>query len=132
MSRHQACLAQSWPVIAQSCLLNNYTFDPVLDKAILFADGNTLVCDDLDEAKHLSWTGERSKVATVDGILLTKAGTMTGGLNKKKEGFEAELQQLGSIREMRIKESEACGKISYLEKKIQFAEIEKVIEHHQN
>lgn len=119
-------------------------FDPVLDKAILFAVGNTLVCDDLDEAKRLSWTGERFKVVTVDGILLTKAGTMTGGtsggmearshkwddkkiegLKKKKEGLEAELQELGSIREMSLKESEASGKISGLEKKIQYAEIEK-------
>ncbi|KAJ0796711.1 putative structural maintenance of chromosomes protein [Helianthus annuus] len=119
-------------------------FDPILDKAILFAVGNTLVCDDLDEAKHLSWTGERFKVVTVDGILLTKAGTMTGGtsggmearshkwddkkiegLKKKKEGLEAELQELGSIRELQLKESEASGKISGLEKKIQYAEIEK-------
>ncbi|XP_076889486.1 structural maintenance of chromosomes protein 1-like [Bidens hawaiensis] len=119
-------------------------FDPILAKAILFAVGNTLVCDDLDEAKHLSWTGDRYKVVTVDGILLTKAGTMTGGtsggmearsykwddkkiegLKKKKEGLEAELQELGSIRDLQLKESEASGKISGLEKKIQYAEIEK-------
>ncbi|KAI7730151.1 hypothetical protein M8C21_001439 [Ambrosia artemisiifolia] len=125
-------------------LIFDHTFDPILDKAILFAVGNTLVCDDLDEAKHLSWTGERFKVVTVDGILLTKAGTMTGGtsggmearshkwddkkiegLKKKKEGLEAELQELGSIRELQLKESEASGKISGLEKKIQYAEIEK-------
>ncbi|KAL6994798.1 Structural maintenance of chromosomes protein 1 [Sarracenia purpurea var. burkii] len=112
--------------------------------AILFAVGNTLVCDGLDEAKALSWSGERFKVVTVDGTLLTKSGTMTGGtsggmearshkwddkkiegLKKKKEGFELELEELGSIREMQLKESEASGKISGLEKKIQYAEIEK-------
>ncbi|XP_047336819.1 structural maintenance of chromosomes protein 1 [Impatiens glandulifera] len=119
-------------------------FDPTLEKAVLFAVGNTLVCDDLEEAKTLSWSGERFKVVTVDGTLLTKAGTMTGGtsggmearshkwddkkveaLKKKKEGFESELEELGSIREMQLKESEASGKISGLEKKIQYAEIEK-------
>lgn len=41
--------------------LNFSTFDPALERAILFAVGNTLVCDDLDEAKVLSWSGERFK-----------------------------------------------------------------------
>ncbi|KAK4408147.1 Structural maintenance of chromosomes protein 1 [Sesamum angolense] len=122
----------------------HHRFDRVLEKAILFAVGNTLVCDDLDEAKHLSWSGQRFKVVTTDGILLTKSGTMTGGtsggmearshkwddkkiegLKKKKEDLETELEKLGSIREMQLKESEASGKISGLEKKIQYTEIEK-------
>ncbi|XP_022898289.1 structural maintenance of chromosomes protein 1 [Olea europaea var. sylvestris] len=119
-------------------------FNPSLEKAILFAVGNTLVCDDLSEAKSLSWSGERFKVVTIDGILLTKSGTMTGGssggmdarihkwndknvegLKRKKEDLESQLEELGSIREMQLKESEVSGKISGLEKKIQYAEIEK-------
>lgn len=49
------------------------------------------------------------------------------GLKKNKERYEAELEKLGSIREMQLRESEASGKISGLEKKIQYAEIEKVL-----
>ncbi|XLR10388.1 hypothetical protein HN51_047023 [Arachis hypogaea] len=124
-------------------LVFDLKFDPSLEKAILFAVGNTLVCDDLEEAKVLGWSGERFKVVTVDGILLTKSGTMTGGtsggmearskqwddkkiegLNKKKEQYESDLEKLGSIRDMHLKESEAAGKISGLEKKIHYADIE--------
>lgn len=119
-------------------------FDPALEKAVLYAVGNTLVCDNLDEAKVLSWSGERFKVVTTDGILLTKSGTMTGGtsggmearskkwddaeiegLKKLKEQYESELEELGSLREMHLKESELSGKISGLEKKMQYADIEK-------
>ncbi|KAK0583382.1 hypothetical protein LWI29_036339 [Acer saccharum] len=119
-------------------------FDPSLEKAILFAVGNTLVCDNLDEAKRLSWSGERFRVVTIDGILLTKSGTMTGGTTggmearskhwddktmedkrRNKEQLESQLENLGSIREMQLKESEISGKITGLQKKIQYAEIEK-------
>ncbi|XP_057449272.1 structural maintenance of chromosomes protein 1-like [Lotus japonicus] len=119
-------------------------FDPSMEKAILFAVGNTLVCDDLMEAKVLCWDGEGFRVVTLDGILLTKSGTMTGGtsggmearskqwddkkiegLKQKKVQYESELEELGLIRDMHLKESEASGKISGLEKKIQYAEIEK-------
>lgn len=48
------------------------------------------------------------------------------GLKKLKEQYESELEELGSLREMRLKESEVSGKISGLEKKMQYADIEKV------
>lgn len=51
---------------------------------------------------------------------------MSAAKKKEKEQFESELEELGSIREMQLKESEASGRISGLEKKIQYAEIEKV------
>lgn len=47
-------------------------------------------------------------------------------MKKKKEDYELQLENIGSIREMQMKESEISGKISGLEKKIQYAEIEKV------
>ncbi|KAH9608863.1 hypothetical protein KSS87_002352 [Heliosperma pusillum] len=103
------------------------------------------VCDNLDEAKRLSWTGERFKVVTTDGTLLTKAGTMTGGttggmearsnkwddkkiegLKKRKEQLESELEAIGSPREMQLRETEVSVKISGLEKKAKYVEIEEL------
>lgn len=41
--------------------LTALTFDPALERALLYAVGNTLVCDRLDEAKRLAWGHERHK-----------------------------------------------------------------------
>lgn len=48
------------------------------------------------------------------------------GLKRKKEMHESEIEKLGSIREMQTKESDTSGKVTGLERKIQYAEIEKV------
>ncbi|GKC66397.1 high mobility group B protein 6-like protein, partial [Tanacetum coccineum] len=61
---------------------------------------NTLVCDDLEVAKHLSSTGERFKVVFVDGILLTKAETKidgtSDGMEARKEKDSFKLKRLES------------------------------------
>eukprot|EP00252_Welwitschia_mirabilis_P022634 TRINITY_DN6180_c0_g1_i1.p1 TRINITY_DN6180_c0_g1~~TRINITY_DN6180_c0_g1_i1.p1 ORF type:complete len:1224 (-),score=352.15 TRINITY_DN6180_c0_g1_i1:258-3929(-) len=119
-------------------------FDPNLERAVLYAVGNTLVCEKLEEARILAWGTERHRVVTIDGVLLTKAGTMTGGITggmearshkwddktigeykKARERLVSEMAELGSEREMQVKEAELSGRISGLEKKIQYSEIEK-------
>ncbi len=49
---------------------------------LIVAYRNTLVCDTMAEGKQLSWGQgpERHKVATLDGTLFAKAGSITGGM----------------------------------------------------
>lgn len=52
----------------------------------MYALGNMLLCDTLQEAKRLCFGGpERHKAVTLDGTLIQKSGLMTGGLS----GIEA-------------------------------------------
>ncbi|GMH64712.1 hypothetical protein TrST_g10115 [Triparma strigata] len=59
--------------------------DENVKKAVLYAVGNTVVCDDLDAARELCFgkdgkSDNRVKAVTISGGVISKAGTMTGGL----------------------------------------------------
>lgn len=58
-----------------------------VQKAVLYAVGTTVVCDNLDTARHLcfssSISGEKVKAVTLGGAVISKAGTMTGGVTKE-------------------------------------------------
>ena len=51
---------------------------------------------------------------------------MSLALKKSKERFETEMAELGSSRDMSGKESEAAGRISGLERKIQYVSADRV------
>ena len=103
------------------------TCDPVIQKAVLYAVDNTVVCDKLDSARQLCFGNDYNqrrggsnsnqspsiKAVTLEGAVISKAGTMTGGvsnddsnkagrwdnqamedLNQKKEKLEAERNDL--------------------------------------
>jgi structural maintenance of chromosome 1 len=88
--------------------------------AVLYAVGNTVICDDLDCARELCFGNRlgdtRVKAVTVGGAVISKAGTMTGGvtgedssragrwddreldkLRERKDELEVERAQLDSI-----------------------------------
>mmetsp|Transcript_12233 Transcript_12233/g.18122 ORF Transcript_12233/g.18122 Transcript_12233/m.18122 type:complete len:1306 (-) Transcript_12233:502-4419(-) len=99
--------------------------DDAFKRAVLYAVGNTVVCDDLDSARELCFPrrqrgdrGEeaRIKAVTLGGAVISKAGTMTGGvtrddarsanitrwderelerLRERKEKLEADREELG-------------------------------------
>ena len=67
--------------------------DESVKQAVLYAVGNTVVCDDLDSARELCFGGRNSaregqpesriKAVTVGGAVISKAGTMTGGVTSE-------------------------------------------------
>jgi structural maintenance of chromosome 1 len=94
-------------------------------RAVSYAVGNTVVCDSLDVARELCFSrrgtaganvDDRIKAVTLNGMVISKAGTMTGGTTKddtnragrwseqkleqirsKKEKLEAEREELDSL-----------------------------------
>lgn len=100
--------------------------DESVKRAVMYAVGNTVISDDLDSARQLCFgektrdRGEkgRIKAVTVGGAVISKAGTMTGGitnddssragrfddgelekLKKRKEKLEAERLNLDSMED---------------------------------
>ena len=59
-------------------------------RAVLYAVGNTMICDSLDVARELCFSrgnrganvDDRVKAVTIKGAVISKAGTMTGGVTK--------------------------------------------------
>eukprot|EP00934_Nitzschia_sp_Nitz4_P000499 Nitzschia sp. Nitz4//scaffold170_size48074//10924//15000//NITZ4_007103-RA/size48074-augustus-gene-0.32-mRNA-1//-1//CDS//3329538634//499//frame0 len=65
------------------------TCDENIKTAVLYAVGNTVVADSLDAARHLCFQGRRGsseapiKAVTLEGAVISKAGTMTGGVTRE-------------------------------------------------
>lgn len=63
--------------------------DENIRKAVLYAVGNAVVSDDLDAARQLCFSGRRGdanasiKAVTLGGAVISKAGTMTGGVTNE-------------------------------------------------
>lgn len=56
-------------------------YPEAMEKALMFAFENSLVCEGLGEAKRLGFR-EHHKVVTLDGTLIARNGAMTGGTSK--------------------------------------------------
>ncbi|PXF44817.1 Structural maintenance of chromosomes protein 1 [Gracilariopsis chorda] len=119
------------------------TFDVVkyrdiYEKAVLYAAGNSIICDTLDEARRLAYEGRRRvKVCTLDGTLISTAGFMTGGigrrdasatrkwdrgeiekLKQKRNRAQQELDALGSAESDRQRAATLAEKIDELSRKL--------------
>ena len=53
---------------------------PCIKKALLFACGNALVCDTVEDARKVAFgLTERHKAVSLDGTLFQKSGVISGG-----------------------------------------------------
>ncbi|XP_004380065.1 structural maintenance of chromosomes protein 1B isoform X2 [Trichechus manatus latirostris] len=82
---------------------------PQLKKVIQFVCGNGLVCETVEEARHIAFDGpERRKTVALDGTLFLKSGVISGGSSdlKYKARFwdEKELKNLKDRRTQLIQE----------------------------
>ncbi|KAI9695154.1 MAG: Structural maintenance of chromosomes protein 1 [Bogoriella megaspora] len=58
-------------------------YDHAYERAVYSACSNTMVCDDLDIAKYLCYQKKiEAKAVTLDGNVIAKGGSMTGGRGK--------------------------------------------------
>lgn len=56
------------------------------ERAIIYALGDALICDDLQTAKHIVFTlGERVKVVAINGTVIHKSGLMSGSTANSSE-----------------------------------------------
>lgn len=123
-------------------LIDVIEYEKIYETALLYAVGNTIVCDQVDEAKYLAWgSAERQKVVTTDGTLLAKGGSLTGGvsssmeakarrwdnqaieaLKNERDKWQQELLEVPSHRDLRTYEESTRAKLSTVERRIAYAQ----------
>nr|XP_027810426.1 structural maintenance of chromosomes protein 1B [Marmota flaviventris] len=89
---------------------------PQLKKVIQFVCGNGLVCETVEEARHVAFDGpERRKTVALDGTLFLKSGVISGGSSDLKHKArcwdEKELKNLRDRRSQLVQELKDLMKI---------------------
>ncbi|KKY14283.1 putative cohesin complex subunit [Phaeomoniella chlamydospora] len=65
--------------------IDTVSYDEPMAKAIMYACGNSIVCDDFDIAKELVYQrGVDAKAVSIDGFVVHKGGLLTGGRTNDK------------------------------------------------
>ena len=114
---------------------------PEIKPAVLYAVDNTVVCEKLNDARDLCFRRkEKVKAVTLDGAVITKSGTMTGGntpqhgnrgsrwdeqvhqeLKSRRDELTAELEGLGRPQRQGSLEHELQTKMTLLKNKEDYA-----------
>lgn len=90
-------------------------YDNSVARAISYACGNAIVCDDLETAKYLCYEkGVDAKAVTLDGTVIHKGGLMTGGRGPSQQNSkrweESELENLHKLKDKLLADLAALPK----------------------
>ncbi|KKZ64318.1 structural maintenance-chromosome 1 [[Emmonsia] crescens] len=115
-------------------------YDNSVSRAITYACGNAIVCDDLATAKYLCYEkGVDAKAVTLDGTVIHKGGLMTGGrgpghqqskrwedtditnLHKLKDKLIADLSSLPKAHRKGAEEESLQGQLAGLEQRLTYS-----------
>jgi structural maintenance of chromosome 1 len=68
-------------------VLDVIKYDKQYYKALLYACGNALVCDNDDDARRLAYESgsQKNKVVSLNGTLFSKSGVISGGSRYRKD-----------------------------------------------
>jgi structural maintenance of chromosome 1 len=76
-------------------------YDKSLDRAMSYACGNSIVCDDLKIARHLCYEkGVEAKAVTLDGTVIHKGGLITGGRGREQTARRWEDSEVDNLRKL--------------------------------
>lgn len=111
-------------------------YEPAVERAMLHACGNALVCDSMEVAKYVCWEkGQEVKAVTLEGTIIHKSGLMTGGrsthgsgkkweekdvqgLIRLRDNLKAQLQELNRSKPRGKADENIIGEITRLESAI--------------
>ena len=74
--------------------IDSIDFDPSLERAIAYACGGSVVCDNLEVAKDIVYGRKiQVKAVTIQGYVIHKAGTMSGGRLPEDKGGKRRFEE---------------------------------------
>lgn len=120
--------------------IDTIDYDHSVGRAVSYACGNSMVCDDLETAKHLCYEKNiDAKAVTLDGTVIHKGGLMTGGrgpndrnarkweekevedLRRLKDKFVTDLAAFPKGHKSATDAELAQGELTGLEQRLSFA-----------
>ena len=84
--------------------IDTIDFDSSLERAMSYACGTSIVCDDLATAKHICYDKQiQVKAVTLEGFVIHKAGLMTGGRGPENRGDKRKFEESQDIDNLKTR-----------------------------